>query len=156
MNRIKVNKLFLTFHPLVSELTRGDILNDKLTSGIDILSEKQLEVLLKNMLLNVIYDADGRYQLLESNYIYFLLKQHPAAKKMYVNLLVHTPDSEQELLELIDTLNLVQPALSLLESANKSKVINARYLQLNEMGHKPTHLSFLAKLANKCPSAFRS
>ena len=135
--------------------TGGDILNNKIPSKIGELSDDQLSVLLENIVLNVIADAEGKYLLLAPNLIYNLLIQHPAAKNVYVNLLLHTPENEQELLSLIDTLNLVQPALSLLESANKSKNIHARFLKLNEMDYEPTSLTLLANLANKDKSTFR-
>lgn len=134
----------------------NDPISLKSSPDISILSIKQLSTLCKTIVLHVIQSDDGKYLLLAPNLIYNQLIQHPAIKNEVVNILVHSPENDQELLAIIDTLNLVQPALSLLESANKSKAINARYLQLNEIGHKPSNLTFLAKLANKSPSTFRS
>ncbi|PKG40442.1 hypothetical protein [Psychromonas sp. Urea-02u-13] len=156
MKKISIgNNLILGFHPMLDRLMENDPISLKSGPDISILSTKQLSILCKNIMLNVMQSGDGKYLLLSPNLIYNQLIQHPAAKNEVVNVLIHSPESEQELLALIDTLNLVQPALSLLESANKSKTINARYLQLNKMGYKPTPLTFLAKLANKCPSTLR-
>lgn len=134
----------------------NDPFSSKPPSSITKLSIKQVDTLCKSIVLHVMPADDEKYLLLSPCLIYNELLQHPGSKNKYVNLSVYSPESEQELLELIDTLNLVQPALFLLESANKSKAINARYLQLNKMGHKASSLAFLAKLANKSPSTFRS
>lgn len=157
MKKIKIgNDLVLCFHPMVNKLMENDPVSLKSTPDISKLSIKQLGILCKTIVLHVMQSDDGKYLLLAPNLIFNQLIQHPAAKNEAVNILVHSPENKQELLELIDTLNLIHPALSLLESVNKSKAINARYLQLNEIGHKPSNLTFLAKLANKSPSTFRS
>jgi hypothetical protein len=155
LKKLKTELLILQLHPMVEKLTCRDAISSKLPPKINELSKRQIEILLGNTVLNVVVSADGGYLLLESNLIYNLLIQHPAAKEIKVNLSIHSPNNEDELIALIDTLNLVQPAISLLESVNKSKTINARFLRLNEMGCKPTSLTFLAKLANKTESAFR-
>lgn len=155
LKKIKINKSAFDFHPCVREVIEGDIINNKLPYDIDKISETNLAVLLENIVLNVILSDDGGYLLLTPNRVYDFLIQHPASPKLHVNLLIHSPENESELFKLIDTLNLVQPALQLLESANKSQIINARYLKLNEMTHKATSLTLLAKLANKTKSAFR-
>lgn len=155
LKKLKAESLKLQLHPQVEKLTCRDARSLKLPPKINELSECQVSTLLGNVILNVVVSAGGGYLLLKSDLIYNLLIQHPAAKDLNVNILVHSPKNKDELIELIDTLNLVQPALSLLESANKSKIINVRYHRLNEMGYKPTSLTFLAKLANKAKSTFR-
>ncbi len=145
----------MDFHPWARKVIEGDIINNKLPHGIDKISEMDLAVLLENIILNVTLSDAGGYLLLTPNRVYSFLIQHPAAPKLYVNLLIHLPTNNQDLLRLIDTLNLLQPALQLLESVNKSQTINARYLQLSKTAHAPTSLTLLAKLANKTKSAFR-
>lgn len=145
----------LGFHQIVNQLIENDSISLNSLPDVSILSKKQLSILCKTIVLHAMLADDGKYLLLAPNLIYNQIIQHPAAKNEVVNVLVHSPENEQELLALVDTLNLIQPALSLLESANKSKTINARYLQLNKMGHKATPLTFLAKLVDKCPSTFR-
>lgn len=145
----------MDFHPCVKKVIKEDVVNNQLPNEIDKISEADLAVLLDNIVLNVMLSDAGGYWLLTPNRTYDFLTQHPASPNFYVNLLIHSPTNNQELFGLINTLNLVQPALSFLDHANKSKSINARFRCLNEIGGKPTSLASLERLADKKKSAFR-
>jgi len=155
LKRVKIKSLKLRLHPLVQNLICKDAINLKPLPQVNKLSECQLLVLLDNIILNVVLSADGEHLLLSPSLRYSLLIQHPLIQKQHVNLLIHSPSNEQEISRLIDTLNLVQPALDLSELSSKSKIIHSRYSLLKEGGLSPTSLSLLAKLANKDKSTFR-
>ena len=98
------NNLVLGFHPIVNKLMENDPISLKSSPDISILSIKQLSTLCKTIVLHVMQSDDGKYLLLAPNLIYNQLIQHPAAKNESVNVLIHSPESDQELLELIDTI----------------------------------------------------
>lgn len=154
MKKIKISMQKLALHPKVVELTTTDVVNLKTPPDINLLSANQLSILLDNIQLNVTASVTGEYLLLAPNTQYNFLILHPAAKNMSVRLLIYTPRTDNELVELIDTLSLVLPSLSFLEFSSKSKTINARYKQLKKMGYKPTALKILSQLANKNKSTF--
>ncbi|WP_413692137.1 hypothetical protein [Psychromonas sp. KJ10-2] len=155
MKRIKISGLGLQLHPKVGDLVTGDVVDLNADCSINELSETQLSILLENIVLNVLPLEGCVYQLLSPNVVYNILSRHPAAKNMYVNVLVHSPKNKLELLELILTLNLVLPSLSLISSSHISKTIHARYQKLKLMGCQPISIAKLSRLANKKRSTFR-
>ena len=153
MKKLKVNQLNLTLHSKTLECTLNDLIDLKLLPEIDSLSFDQLDLLLKNIVLNILM-LDGLYYLMSPDYYFSLLSEHPLAKNLYVNVIIHKPEDDNEILEIIDTLLLVKPSLMYLFNTPLS-TIHARSCQLNKMKRKATSLTKLARFANKSKSAFR-
>jgi hypothetical protein len=154
LKKIKVNQLKLVLHPKVLECISNDIFEFGTFPDFSSISNSELGILLNNITLNIA-SLNGQYYLIEYNQLFNYLSKHPLAPNKSINLLIHNLTDETELFEIIDTLLLVKPSLSLLFNISPS-TIHARFCQLNKFQHKATSLTQLAKYSNKTKSAFRS
>ncbi|WP_028868714.1 hypothetical protein [Psychromonas arctica] len=153
MKKFRVDQLDLTLYSKTLECTLNDTFNFKQFPEVDSLAFGQLELLLKNIVLNVLI-LDGLFYLISPDPFFIFLSQHPQAKKLYVNTIIHKPKDDNETLEIIDTLILVKPSLMFLFNTPLS-TIHARSCQFKKMKYKATSLTQLALFANKSKSAFR-
>lgn len=157
MKKIQISDFKYYLHPKLAQLIHNDAVVKVSSESLHELSEDTLKILLSNIVLNVVEREEGGYYLLSKSSIFFRLSKVQASHKMYVNLNIHKPNSDEALFELLCALNLILPALNVSAAERLTQNIYRRFCVLNmfSMIKKLPSLASLARLANRTRSVFR-